>query len=61
MKETIKKLLGIKGIQAWAIIGPNDFLLVQHRPDMECQVYVDSRGKTALREDLKIIPCTVVL
>ena len=28
MKKVIKKLLGIEGIDAWAIIGDDDFLLV---------------------------------
>lgn len=60
MKQLIRKLLGIKGIEAWAIIDDAGFLLVQNRPEMDCQMYVDSRGLVARRENLKIIPCTII-
>lgn len=60
MIKLIKKLFGIKGTEAWAIIGDDGFLLVQNRPDMDCQIYMDSRGKVKDREYLKIVPCTIV-
>lgn len=59
MKTLLKKVLGIKGIEAWAIIGPDDFLLVQNRPDMEYSIYVDSKGNCQDRDKLKIVPCTI--
>lgn len=58
MKEKIMRLFGIKGIRAFAIIG-DDFLLVQNNPEMDCQIYMDSRGKMKGREELKIVPCVV--
>lgn len=59
MNTLLKRLLGIKGIDAWVITGPDDFLVVQNRPDMNCEFYIDQRGHVRNRADLKIFPCTI--
>ncbi len=49
----------MKTVKAWAIVGEDDFLLIQNKPTMDCEIYRDPQGKIKSREYLNIYPCTI--
>lgn len=46
-------------VKAWVMVGPEGFLLVQNKENMDCQIYVDSKGTVKHRDEIRIYPCTI--
>jgi hypothetical protein len=51
----------MRTVKAWAVIGPDDFLMVQRQPKLYHAVYVDTVGNTKMAEELSVLPCTITI
>ena len=48
-------------IKAYAVMNQDEVVLIQNSPKIEYQVVLGMDNKGHLREELKIVPCKIIL